>query len=295
MHTTGTTTHTTTDTGAALLALSGAALISFSAFFAQACPHAPAVTAFYRMAIGAALLAALAKVAREAAPGRVAAYRVPVIAGIFFAGDLLFWHRSIMLVGPALATLLNNFQAVFVAILLPERSRAHVAAVGLALAGLFLLVGAPQAATPGWPLGIAFGAASAACYAGSIIALKRSAQRVELPLFTGMACLSAAGALAALVEVAAASEPLRIGGLDDFGLLLSYALLTQVFGWGIIGASIARLSAARAALILLAQPVLTYAWEVLFLGRSLSLQEVCGAAIALAGIVAANGVGRKRE
>ncbi len=36
--------------------------------------------------------------------------RLAAIAGVFFAGDLLFWHHAIEAVGAGLATVLGNLQ-----------------------------------------------------------------------------------------------------------------------------------------------------------------------------------------
>src|SRR3546814_5748795 len=39
-----------------------------------------------------------------------------IVTGVFFAADLWLWHRSILLVGPGLATLLGNAQVFFMAL-----------------------------------------------------------------------------------------------------------------------------------------------------------------------------------
>ena len=42
--------------------------------------------------------------------------RLAIIAGLFFAADLVAWHYAIQMVGAGLATVLGNTQVVFVAI-----------------------------------------------------------------------------------------------------------------------------------------------------------------------------------
>ena len=45
------------------------------------------------------------------------AVRLAAIAGIFFAGDLTFWHHAIEYVGAGLATVLGNLQVLIVGVI----------------------------------------------------------------------------------------------------------------------------------------------------------------------------------
>ena len=65
--------------------------------------------------------------------------RLAAVAGVFFAGDLLFWHHAIEAVGAGLATVLGNLQVIVVGVvawlLLGERpSRATLLALPVVLA-----------------------------------------------------------------------------------------------------------------------------------------------------------------
>ena len=71
-------------------------------------------------------------------------------AGVFFAGDLLFWHHAIGAVGAGLATVLGNLQVLIVGVvawlLLGERpSRATLMALPVVLAGVVLISGVAAA------------------------------------------------------------------------------------------------------------------------------------------------------
>ena len=74
------------------------------------------------------------------------AVRLAAIAGIFFAGDLTFWHHAIEYVGAGLATVLGNLQVLIVGVvawlLFGERpSRSTLLAVPIVLAGVVLICG----------------------------------------------------------------------------------------------------------------------------------------------------------
>jgi drug/metabolite transporter (DMT)-like permease len=68
-----------------------------------------------------------------------------IAAGLAFAGDLAFWHKSIQLTSVANATLLANLASIFVTLaawlfLRQRPSALFVAGLGAALAGVALLV-----------------------------------------------------------------------------------------------------------------------------------------------------------
>src|SRR4249919_19729 len=159
--------------------LFGAVLISTSAVFVRWVEMGPTASAFWRMALAAAmLLPVLAIAVRRGASSFAPAPRVlglVAIAAVFFALDLWMWHRSILYVGVGMATLLGNFQvfalASYGAWVLGERGGWHLwVGLLLALFGLALLL------APGWEgfdarfrTGIAFGLGTAVAYAGFLI------------------------------------------------------------------------------------------------------------------------------
>ena len=67
-------------------------------------------------------------------------------------------------------------------------------------------------------------------------------------------------------------------------VLVAYGVLCQALGWIIISRNFHRVDASRAALILLLQPALTFAWDILFFDRKTSGLELAGALIAISAI-----------
>jgi drug/metabolite transporter (DMT)-like permease len=84
--------------------------------FVKLATIAPTSSAFYRCAIGAILLAACFWGRGRELWARGRGMWMLALAALFFALDLVAWHRSIVFVGPGLATLLANFQAFVLAL-----------------------------------------------------------------------------------------------------------------------------------------------------------------------------------
>jgi hypothetical protein len=58
-------------------------------------------------------------------------------------------------------------------------------------------------------------------------------------------------------------------GVRDWGALLAYALIAQVFGWLVIGKVMPKLPAGVLGLCLLLQPLLSYVWDARLFGTRL--------------------------
>ncbi|HEY6985933.1 MAG TPA: DMT family transporter, partial [Rhodanobacteraceae bacterium] len=126
--------------------IAGAAAISTTSLFVKVAHVGPTVSAFYRMAFGGCML--LIGLIALGQWRRVALSDLGwlLIPGTAFAADLMLWHRSILYVGPGLATLLGNFQVFLMALagflIYRERLGWHfLFGVALAFVGLYLLVG----------------------------------------------------------------------------------------------------------------------------------------------------------
>ena len=126
----------------------GAVLISFSPVFVNLVSVSPTAVGFYRVLIGGAALAVFILATGRRLSFTKGVWRALVAAAVFFALDLWFWHRSIVYIGPGVATLISNMQVFFMmaagALLLRQRPSAlQVLAVPLAVGGLAMIV-APE-------------------------------------------------------------------------------------------------------------------------------------------------------
>lgn len=271
--------------------LLGVVMISLSAVWVKLVTVEPTASAFYRMLSGGLVLLLWSLAAGDNLRPQRAVLLGLLAAAFFFALDLAFWHRSILYVGPGIATLLANFQVVLLALVgvLAFGERADLRFAGsivLALGGLVLLVGGDWARlSPDYKWGILLGLLTAACYAGYILTLRGArvdtaalSPRASIALLS-LACAAILGALAV-----AQGESLAVKRWEDAGWLLLYGLAAQVLGWRLISQSLPDVPASRVGLILLLQPVCAFIWDALFFARRFTLLELAGAAIALAGI-----------
>ena len=72
----------------------GAVLISFSPVFVAVAHAGPTAIAFYRMAVGGAILAALTALGRRSVPSRRTIV-LAAVSGLLLGTDLVTWHHAI--------------------------------------------------------------------------------------------------------------------------------------------------------------------------------------------------------
>lgn len=271
--------------------LVGAAMISFAGVFVKLVEVGPTASAFYRMLFGGLVLVLLLLARGERVrPGR-RALGFMALAGFMFALDLFFYHRSILYIGPGLATLVANFQVFILALVgvlvLGERMRWQTAvSILLAVLGLATIVGFDWLSLePRYRTGIALGLVTACCYAGYILAVRGSRGRGAVPSVVGnMAVISLCCAFLLAVAVVVEGASFGIPTWHDGALLLGYGVVCQALGWILISRGINAVPAYVVGLVLLLQPTLAFLWDVLFFARQFTLAEAVGAAIVLAAI-----------
>lgn len=273
------------------LVFTGAFLISFAPVFVRLAHVGPTVAALYRVGIAGAVLLAWALFTRTSLSIRGRALGAMAIACGAYYLDLFSWHRSIHAVGPGMATLLANFQVLFVPLLgyLVYRHRPHprfYPAALMALAGLFLLT------APGWSgftsdykTGILFGLAAALFYAVFLLGLRRSGTgQGGVSTFAVVALYSLGSAPLFLASSLTEGESLAIPDIQSLLALAALALGCHVGGWLAIARGLTRAPAHMTAIALLLQPALALFWDFLFFGRRFGILEITGAVVCLAGI-----------
>ncbi|MEM7613108.1 MAG: DMT family transporter [Pseudomonadota bacterium] len=275
--------------------LLGAALISFSPVFVALVSVSSTNSAFYRVAIGGAVLLLWVLFDGRGRWPRRGVLAVLVLAAGAFALDLWFWHQSIRYVGPGLSTLLANFQ-VFVMtaagffLLGQKPTLSQLVSIPLALLGLALIVGFDwQSLSRDYQLGVIYGLLTAASYAAYLLtfrhaqSLRQHSGDSQLPT-RELTIVSLAAAVFLAVGAVAEGETLRIPTLADAAWLTAYAVLAHILGWLLIASSLAHVPATLIGLSLLLQPLLSFVWDVLFFGRVVSGSQLVGAMLALVAI-----------
>jgi drug/metabolite transporter (DMT)-like permease len=270
----------------------GAVAIALSPIFVRLSEIGPTATAFYRTALAVpALFLWLAIERRRDAPTAAGGdWRPFALAGLFFAGDLAFWHWSIKLTSVANATLLANFAPVFVALggflAFGVRVRAgFVGALVLTLLGAIILMGDSVGLSHSHLGGDALGLVTAMFYAGYMLVVGRLRARASTARIMAWTALITS---AALLPVALLSgESLAPATLDGWAVLLGLALVSHSFGQGAIAYALAHLPTSFSSVALLVQPLMAalFAWLILY--EPLTPLQGLGGAVILIGILIA--------
>jgi len=277
--------------GALLRMSAGAALISTTSIFVRWAHVSPTLSAFYRMAFGAAMLLVLLFARRQSRDFALRDYLWMLLPSLAFASDLFVWHRSIDYIGPGLATLAANFQVFILAIVgvLFFRERLtlrFVLGVSLALFGLWLLVGKEwSSSTPQFRLGVCLGLFTGVCYAVYLLSLRR-AQAVR-PGLTPVRALFLNSLLSAAIlgmVVLGERSGFAIPDAQSWAALLGLAFFGQVLGWVLIASAMPQLPASLVGLLLLLQPALSFVLDVILFARPTSGLDWLGLALSLVGI-----------
>ncbi len=280
----------------ALLALfAGAVGISLSPIFVRISSVEPTVSAFYRTALAVPLLLAMPlfvpRRLKNNMPsmmpqgGIVAA--MLVLAGVFFALDLFFWHRSIALTSVANATLLPNMAPILVTLaawlfLREKISGIFVIGLVIAFAGSVILVGDSLGRGDSHFYGDMLGVVAAFFYAGYLLVVSRL--RRHFPVGLMMLWSSLVSAIVLLALLLLEGNMLLPPDLHSLMVLFALAAVSQVGGQGLIAYALAHLPVSFSSVGLLIQPALAALFGYVLLAEPLSAWQAVGMVIILCGI-----------
>lgn len=275
--------------GAFLCLLAGGCAIGFAPIFVRLSDTGPVASAFWRCALAAPLLWAMAARERVTPAQDSAQPFLPVLlAGLFFALDLGVWHWSIVWTSVANSTLLANLAPIFVTLagwLIWKRRVSRTFLVGMvtAIAGMFVLVG-PNFFVGGTRLlGDALAAMTAMFYAGYFLCIK-VARDAGSTTARVMAWSTTITALALLPVAILSPQPLMPSSMGGWWVVVGLAIVTQILGQGLIAYAFAHLPASLSSVSLLIQPVVAtlVAWALF--NEAVGVAQVLGGAIVLFGI-----------
>jgi drug/metabolite transporter (DMT)-like permease len=269
----------------------GAALISLSPVWVKLVDVSATTSGFYRVFFGGIAIGLYLLLSRKRLQFSKSVWQVLLLAAVFFALDLWFWHRSIIFIGPGLATLLANFQ-VFILMLagvlvLGQRPTAlQIFAVPLALIGLAMIVGFDWRTLPSdYRMGVVYGLLTALVYAGYLLTMRFVRKDATSGMPTReIAVVSVAAAIMLGASAFVEGQSLSIPTMTDAGWLLAYGVLSHSLGYILIVSSLPQVSTTEAGLALLLQPTLSFVWDVLLFARPMTAVELGGAALALVAI-----------
>lgn len=279
--------------------LAGAAVIGTNGLMVRYAQTPPTVSAFWRVLFAGVFLVLFARARKRWGALPRGVWRWALLAAAAFAVDLWLWHRSILLVGPGLATLLGNTQVFFMTLagmlLYRERPGARfIAGIVLAFLGLWLLLGSAWSSLPSqYRWGVWLGLGTGVLYAIYNVTL-RNAQRRGHAASSGSAPVEQVLAIASLgsaallgLAVGAEGATFAIPSWWSLGVLLALALVGHCLSWILISGAMPRLGVALIGLLLLLQPIVAFVLDVVLLGRTTTPREWTGLLVSLVGIFVA--------
>lgn len=278
----------------------GAIAMGASPLFVRLADVGPYASAFWRTFLALPFLAVWAvwengglySCFRAMSPASMSrgAFWAVILSGLFFAGDLFFWHLSILATTVANATFLATTAPVWVALgawlVLGEVIGARiVAGLALCLFGGLALIGQSYGFAPERLMGDLFGVVTAiffGCYMLAIRAARSGLKAGQL------AFASTAITAAILFAVAAMLEPYVMPrSANGVVMLLLLALVSQVAGQGLLAVALGVLPATFSSLVIFIEAIAAAAFGWIFLGEALGLLQILGGLLILAGIYVA--------
>lgn len=268
--------------------------IAFSGIFYRYAEVSPSTATVFRCLYGLPILALVGWYEHRrygALPSR--AVWLAVLAGVFFAGDLLSWHHAVDAVGAGLATVLGNLQVLVVGlaawVLFKERmSRPALVSLPIVLAGVVLISGVVGTGAYGAnpPLGVSLGIFTAISYAGYLLVIRRGSSDLRRPAGP-VAIATASTAVCSILVGALLGELDPVPAWPSHFWLVLVGITSQSIGYLVISISLPRLPAALTSIILLAQPVATVILARILLDEEPSIPQLAGVALVVGGIAIA--------
>ena len=266
----------------------GACIIGFAPIFVRMTETGPAAAGFWRLFLALPVLALLAL--RDGQGAKTPPSKIMLLAGLFFALDLSFWHYGVTLTSVANATVLTNLSPVVVTVaawfLFRERpARIFIAGLAVALAGAATMaMAADKGSAINAPLGDVLSIFTAVWYAFYFLAMRKARQ--------------GAGASRAMFWSTLASAPILLAVAFAFGetimpgsgagwLACVGLAVVHIAGQGSIAWGLGRLPASTASVVVLAQPVVAAIAGWILFHETLNPLQMAGGVLTLAGVIIA--------
>jgi drug/metabolite transporter (DMT)-like permease len=265
----------------------GAIAMGASVLFVRWADVGPYASAFWRAFLALPFLWAWARLESNGKANRPRIDRTVVLAGLFFTGDLFFWHLAILGTTVANATFLATTAPIWVALgawaVLSERIAPRIlVGLGLCLVGGVALIGESYGFVPQRLMGDLFGAATAVFFGLYVLAVR--AARAEHGAAELMFLSTAITALC-LFAIALVAEPhIMPRSWPGAAALLALALVSQVAGQGLVAVALGTLPATFSSLVIFLEAIAAATFGWLLLGEALGTAQLLGGVLILLGI-----------
>ncbi len=267
----------------------GAFAMGASPIFVRLADVGPFASAFWRCALALPFLAIWALSEPKETRAMFSADRAVLLSGLFFAGDLFFWHLSILATTVANATFIATVAPVWVAfgawVVFREKiSQANFMGLALCLIGGAALIGQSYSFAPERLLGDGYALVTSVFFGLYMLAVSNARTRLKIGAGS-LAFMSAAVTCAVLFVVAMLLETnFMPRSLNGWLTLLSLAIVSQVLGQGLLAVALGKLPATFSSLVIFLEAVGAAALGWLVLNEALGAVQLFGGALILFGI-----------
>jgi drug/metabolite transporter (DMT)-like permease len=250
----------------------------------------PFASAFWRVALSLPIVYAWMRIEEAKAPPdapRASFSKATVLAGLAFAGDLFFWHLSILSTTVANATFFATTAPLFVILIvwlvLKQRvSRGTILGLLFCLLGGAALIGQSLQVDPGRIRGDLYGIITAFFFALYFLGVGRARETAGAARVT----FEAGVITAAVLLVIAVLFDTRVVPHTWQGIaaLTAMAFISQAGGQGLLAVALGRLPPVFSSLVIFLEAVAAALFGWVILNEALTLIQSLGGALILIGI-----------
>ena len=274
-----------------LALLGGIVCIAWSAIFVKWTDIPGPASAFYRMLIPAVVVLPTFFFDCRREPVSLPNLAVISLGGLFFALDLVFWNSSILRTSAANATLLGNNTPIFVGLLTwlvfrRRPPRTFWLGLFMAIVGAILILWADLKHHAQFGVGDLMALAAAACFAVYLMVTEKIRSSTGTLVFLRLAMISST--LSLLLINVAMGISLSLPHGQTLWAVLGLGLVSQLGGYLFLTFALGHLPATITSISLLTQGPLTAALAAVLLGERLTLPQILGGILVLAGVAVAH-------
>lgn len=271
------------------LLVMGAIAMGVSPVFVRYAEVGPFVSAFWRVALALPILYAWA-VFEKRKSGKPINWSIPVpilLSGIFFAGDLFFWHLSILQTTVANATLMACLAPVWVllfskAFIGEEVTRNSYIGLLFCIIGAAMLVGSSYRIAPERVMGDIYGIITSVFFGLYFLTIRVSRRTRKSGEVTFLSTLITAAIL--LIIAIFSESPMLPKTLQGYASLFSLGVVSHVGGQGLLTVALGSLSAAFSSLVIFIEALAGAFFGWVIFNETLSNLQIAGGAMILLGV-----------
>ena len=273
-----------------LLLFFGVFCISWSAIFVKLAGISGFGSAFYRMAFGLIGIIPIWLYFRKPISD-LKGVKVAIICGVLFACDIALWNTSIMLSKASISTLLANLAPVWVGLgglLFMKEKPNRIFWIGtiISILGVAIIIGLNEVLQANLNSGNILAIIASMFYGAYLLTVQKGRNTLDTFTFTTISMISSTVVLGAICF--STSTPLWGFESNSWLALGALGLFPQVFGWLAINQALGHIRPTVASVSLLGQSVFTALFSIPVLGEMLTINEIAGAVVVLAGIYLVN-------